>query len=70
MEGFPGPVYRSWDEAMSDPNLDLTKPWFVVPDPVPVDPADFANGWPEGWTELGYTEDASMVYYRPIEADG
>jgi hypothetical protein len=27
---LPGPLYRTWDEAMSDPALNLSKPWFVA----------------------------------------
>jgi hypothetical protein len=37
-----GPVYASWDEAMADPNLDLSKPWYVAPD----------REWPDGWQTL------------------
>jgi hypothetical protein len=65
-----GPVYRSWDEAMADPDLDPSKPWFVAPDAAPAKLSDLVDGWPDGWTELGYTDDGSAVYYRPTEPDG
>ena len=55
---FPKRVYSSWDEATGDPNLDLGKPWFVIPNPTTsVPPAPLVGGWPEGWTEVGYTVD-------------
>ena len=41
-------IYRSWDEAMDDPDLDLSRLWFVAPD---VDLATEGEPfeWPEGW---------------------
>jgi len=55
---FHGPVYRTWDEAMADPDLDLSKPWYVAdPDapqtPPPAEPFE----WPSGWVEIGATTD-------------
>lgn len=56
MEKLNGPVYRSWDEAMADPALDLSKPWFVAPEPVASDSAAEPPDW-SGWTEIGVTSD-------------
>lgn len=39
---------------MSDPELDLSRPWFVAPDPV--EPAAVVDqDWPDGWVEIGAT---------------
>jgi hypothetical protein len=55
MEKLAGPLYRTWDDAMSDPALDLSKPWFVAdPDREPVAVADRDTDW-SGWQELGAT---------------
>ncbi len=52
---LPGPLYDSWDDAMSDPNFDLSRPWFIADPDVPADqpPArDTApSEWPAGWAE-------------------
>ena len=58
MEKLNGPVYRSWDEAMSDPSLDLSKPWYVVPDPEPAGPPQEPADW-SGWVTLGATEEGN-----------
>jgi hypothetical protein len=59
-----GPVYASWDEAMADPNLDLSKPWYVAPDADQPDSvfrasldaggktASVSREWPDGWQTL------------------
>lgn len=64
MEKLSGPVYGTWDEAMTDPNLDLSKPWFFAPDAelpqgVYRAPADAKSDfdWPDGWTSHGLTDD-------------
>lgn len=49
---LPGPVYRTWDDAMGDSSLDLSKPWFVA-DPsagTSVSVPDLAD-W-SGWTVI------------------
>jgi hypothetical protein len=54
-----GPVYPSWDEALADPDLDLSKPWFVAPDDSPeTTPAE--ADW-SGWTDLGATTDGGEL---------
>jgi hypothetical protein len=50
-------IFGSWGEVMSDPDLDLSRPWFVTPDPDPtVTPAP-SVGWPTKWVDMGATED-------------
>lgn len=64
--GVGGPVYDSWDEAMSDPDLDLSRPFFIdlsqpfsivppAPDPPGSDPEE-PTDW-SGWTAVGYTDE-------------
>lgn len=59
-----GPVYRSWDEAMADSGLDLGQSWYVA-EIRPGKIVEDDDEWPDGWKELGYTEDGGKVYYRP-----
>lgn len=55
MDKLPGPVYRTWDDAMSDPDLDTAQPWFVAdPDAPAGDLGD--HDW-TGWTPMGATTD-------------
>lgn len=61
-------IYRSWDDALSDPGLDLAAGFFVAPDP-PTRWQRIRNrlrwawnrwrgtAWPDGWQQLGATID-------------
>lgn len=55
-----GPVYPSWEAAFTDPDLDISKPWYVAPDPEsPLGPGALLAVWPPGWKEIGSTRDQS-----------
>lgn len=67
------PVYDSWDEALADPDLDLSRPWHIAyePDPSGGKAVQLLPEWPPGWVEIGATTkqpEEPMTYAHDLPA--
>ena len=63
MNDLPGPLFRTWDEAMAhmaEHPEDLGRPWFIAdPDAPRWHPGDTPPEWPPGWIDFGYTDEGA-----------